>query len=120
MSEPTQRELLSLEKDTMHLSTLTMAAEEMIYNISNFELNPNENLSFQLNTKELIKYINHFSDEQNEIEVIEDLILNHNNALTLLIDTPKGELFKVTGFFEFSPYDNSQITLLSESIELVE
>jgi len=114
-----------IKEDKMKKDTLTpddsivMAIEEMVNNSNAFVVSDYDQ-ELALDTEELLKYIDYFSYEKDPNEIVETLLTFHNSIFVLYIDTPKGELYTVNAFFEYSPYDYSKITLLAESIELVE
>jgi len=109
-----------MRKDTLAPDdSIVMAIEEMVNNSKAFVVS-DYNQELALDTEDLLKYIDYFSYEKDPNEIVETLLTFHNTSFVLYIDTPKGELYTVDVFFEYSPYDYSKITLLAESIELIE
>ncbi len=112
--------LRNKQKQNIPVDAIVMAVEEMLHNNKEFRLDKDTNQTISFKTNELFKYIQYFSYEQDEKELTDELIQFHNSSFNIFVDMVDGTLYSIDGFFEFSPYDNSQITLLSESIELVE
>ena len=115
-----ERILTEKESHNIPDDAIIMSIEEILHFNTSFKPDTINNQTLSFSSMDLLTFMKYFSHEEDSVELTNELIKLHNSSFNIFIDTIDGELYSLNVFFEFSPYDASQITIIGDTIERVE